>query len=119
MQEDQFFAFYEIDPRVNSLENNPDGEVMARLLQKAKPQIKNIWKRRDPKGYNAYQELKLDSETNRCLLGKDKGEEIFKRVCALASACVASKCWFGGLGNSVCQACVGVVIVCAIYEAVS
>jgi hypothetical protein len=109
-QVDQFKAFYESNPEINSLEANADGEMMVRLLQAAQPQIMKIWQERDPEAYDEYlKTLQGDEAAMR--------PRIVEAVCAMAKACVAIKCWFGGLANSVCAACGGVTVACYIMEA--
>lgn len=107
-QVNQFLAFYEADPAKNTLEANRDGETMLQLLHQAAPQIERIWQERDPKAYQIFLETSKEQGPEKSIVG---------RTCALAKACVATKCWFGGLANSVCSACTGVAVACYLMEA--
>ena len=59
----------------------------------------------------------IDDLTDETLHSADKRTEFGDLVCNLATACIASKCWFGGLFNTLCGVCTSAVIACAIMDA--
>jgi len=91
-QFDQLDQFLNDPAKSNSVMDNSDGYTMRTLI------IKN-W-----------------DEIVEEISDPDKRTEFGDMICPLAEACVASKCWFGGLLNTWCGACTSVVIACNIMD---
>jgi hypothetical protein len=109
----QFHEFYEADPQLNSLENCHDGQAMLEIVEQAEPQILQIWKERDPE---SYQQFMQSLDEDRQMLYRPNWADV---SCNIAIACIATKCWFGGLANTACAACTIYVAACAIMDAFS
>ncbi len=110
----EFLEFYEFDPAINTLQENPDGAVMAELLERARPLMLQAWRERDPESFGAYSGAP----------GKDSGSSLLlarpdwaNRVCSAADICVVVKCLFGGSANAVCVSCVAFKVTCMIMDA--
>lgn len=82
------------DKSGNSVMNNSDGQVLAAILEDNWQDIE----------YVIYSSL-------------DKRPAWADVVCNLATACVATKCWFGALLNTGCGICASTVASCAIMDA--
>jgi hypothetical protein len=102
-----FLDFYESDPQLNTLEANKDGEKIFELLEKAEPQLLQLWEEIDPEGYL------LRAVDDRDMLGRPKWADY---MCGGAALCVSIKCWYGGLANPVCATCASVVSVCLVMD---
>ncbi len=111
----QFLDFYETDPALNTLENNPDGAAMADLLESAGPLLLEALQDRDPQGYEEYLSS-YDKDTG--LPPLELRPPWADVTCGVASVCSAIKCYFGGLANWGCAICTYVKIVCAIMDMV-
>jgi len=109
----QFLDFYERDPALNTLENNPDGAAMAELLESAEPLLLEALQDRDPRGYDEYLS-RYDKDTG--LPPLELRPPWADVACGIASVCSATKCFFGGLANWGCVICTYVKIVCAIMD---
>ena len=103
----EFLGFYESNPKINTLEANHDGEILFELLEKAEPQLIQMWEERDPEGY-----LQFEND-DRDMLGRPKWGDY---MCNGAALCVSIKCWYGGLANPVCATCASVVSVCLVMD---
>lgn len=102
-----FLGFYESDPYINTLEASRGGEQLFELLEKAGPQLLQIWQERDPEGYL------LSVNEDRDMLGRPVWGDY---TCGGAFLCVSSKCWFGGLANPVCLVCTAAVSACIVMD---
>ena len=112
-QYQQFLDFYETDPALNSLEDNPDGAAMADLLENAGPLLLAAWQERDPEGCEEYLST-YDKDTGLPPLQmRPKWADL---SCGAAAACAAVKCMFGGAANYGCVVCTAVKVVCAIMD---
>jgi hypothetical protein len=78
----------------NSVMDNADGYALASILE---PNMDNI-----------------DASINS--LDKQERPEWGDFLCDAATACIAAKCWAGGIANSVCGACTAVRFACAIMD---
>ena len=114
-QRKQFLDFYETDPALNTLENNPDGAVMVGLLEDAGPLFLEALRERDPGGYEDYLTSSIKGTGIPPLELRPPWADI---TCGVAYVCSAVKCYFGGLANWGCAICTYVKIVCAIMDMV-
>lgn len=92
-QQQQLVDFLNDGPS-NSVMNNADGYVLNSILE---PNWENI-------------DVAISE------LSPDKRPKWGDILCNAATACVASKCYFGGLANSVCGSCAAVRFACAIMD---
>jgi hypothetical protein len=88
-----FGAFYERHLG-NTLNNNPDGELLMTLLND-----------------QSFADLVTGNQQSPQLI-KDR----LKRTCWAAVTCASFKCKLGGLANPLCDACAGVAAACIIAE---
>lgn len=82
------------DGPTNSIMDNADGYVLTRILE-------SNWDHIDV------------AVTN---LSPDKRPKWGDVLCDAATACMAAKCWAGGIANSVCGTCMGIRFACAIMD---
>ena len=113
-QYQQFLDFYEADPALNSLEDNPDGEAMAALLEMAHPLLLDAWRERDPRSFEEYP---ASHDKDSGLPPLEMRPKWADYSCGLAGACAVIKCMFGGLANYGCVLCTAVKVVCIIMDA--
>ncbi len=78
----------------NSVMANADGYVLASILE---PNWDNI-------------DVAINS------LSPDKRPQWGDVLCDAATACMAAKCWAGGIANSVCGTCMGIRFACAVMD---
>ncbi len=93
-QRESLVGFLDDATKINSVMDNADGAVLNAL-------ITENW----------------DELTDETMHSADKRTAFGDAICNLATACVASKCWFGGLLNTLCGVCTSAVIACAIMDA--
>lgn len=92
-QHQQLIDFLADGPE-NSVMDNYDGHTLAKILE---PNWDNI-------------DLAINN------LGPEKRPEWGDILCDAATACIAAKCWAGGIANSVCGTCTGIRFACAIMD---
>jgi hypothetical protein len=110
---EQFMEFYEFDPAINTLQDNPDGAVMAELLERSRPLMLQACRERDPEGFGAYSGA-LDKDSDLSVFFARPGWA--NRVCTAADLCVVVKCLFGGASNIGCVTCAAVKVACLFMD---
>lgn len=113
-QNQQFLDFYERDPALNSLEDNPDGAAMAELLETAQPLMLEAWRKRDPRSFEEYSASYDKDSGLPPLQMRPKWADY---SCGLAGVCAVIKCMIGGAANYGCVICTAVKVVCIIMDA--
>lgn len=86
--------FLAVGKKTSSVTNNPDGQVLSAMLEANWDEIESVIE-----------------------LSPDKRPDWANFVCGVATACVATKCWFGGLLNTACGVCTSTVAACAVMDA--
>ncbi len=95
-QRQQLLDFLADDEKTitNSVMDNDDGYALSRIL-----------------------EANLDNiDATVTNLDKQERPEWGDILCDAATACIAAKCWAGGIANSVCGACTAVRFACAVMD---